>query len=111
MLATLYTDTLTLSAGVVIHKQAIGFVSKGKVPENADGILGLGPTILTEDTLVDAPNMLIPTVIDNLLIQGDIDQRVISYYFPPSLETEVIYGTITFGGIDPPDHTGPITYM
>src|SRR6267154_3175127 len=102
MLGTLYTDTLTLSAGVVIQEQMIGVASEGNVVNfrNADGILGLGPVILTEDTLVDEPDGIIPTVIDNLLIQGDIDQRVISYYFPPSLETEVIYGMITFGGID-----------
>ena len=109
MLGTLYTDTLTLSDGVVIQGQSIG-VGYADILRAADGILGLGPRALTVNTLVDEPNTLIPTVIDNLDTQGVISQRIISYYFTPSLETEVTYGTITFGGIDPVGQTGPITY-
>ena len=74
MLGTLYTDTLTLSDGVVIQGQSIGVGSAGPVLRAANGVLGLGPRILTVDTLLHEPDMLIPTVIDNLLIQGDIDQ-------------------------------------
>jgi len=107
MLGTLYTDTITLSDGVVIHKQSIG-VGSGI---DADGILGLGPVALTAETLVDEPNTLIPTVIDNLLEQGVIDQHIISYFFLPFEEGEINYGAITFGGIDPDYHTGSeITY-
>ena len=111
MLGTLYTDTLTLSSGVVIHRQSIGVASEESVLRGtADGMLGLGPVILTQNTLVDYPEITIPTVIDNLLNQGAISERVISYFFAPILETEVAYGRITFGGIDPADHAGPITY-
>jgi len=112
MLGTLYTDTLTLSDGVVIQGQSIGVGSAGRSSRlrGADGILGLGPRALTVDTLVHEPDTLIPTVIDNLYTQGAISQRIISYYFTPFLETEVTYGTITFGGIDPVGQTGPITY-
>jgi len=107
MLGTLYTDTLTFSDGVVIYEQSIGV---GSCTKDVDGMLGLGPVALTADTLVDEPHTLIPTAIDNLLEQGAISQRVISYFFAPFLDTAVAYGTITFGGIDPDDHTGPITY-
>ena len=112
MLGELYSDTLTfLGPGVVIHEQSICVASETPGHGNrADGILGLGPVALTAETLVDEPTTLIPTVIDNLLSQGDIDQRVISYFFAPTLENEVTYGTITFGGINPPDHTGSIAY-
>ena len=107
MLGTLYTDTLTLSDGVVIHEQSIGV---GSGLNDIDGILGLGPVALTVNTLVDEPDTLIPTVIDTLFEQGAISQRVISYLFVPFEEAEVNYGSITFGGIDSDDHTGPITY-
>ena len=107
MLGTLYTDSLTLSDGVVIDEQSIGVVSGNNY---ADGILGLGPVALTVNTLVDEPTTLIPTIIDNLVEQGAISQRVISYFFAPFLDTAVAYGTITFGGIDPANHAGPITY-
>src|SRR6267154_2496438 len=107
MLGTLYTDTLTLSDGVVIHEQSIGV---GSGLNDIDGILGLGPVALTVNTLVDEPDTLIPTVIDTLFEQGAISQRVISYFFAPSEKAEVNYGLITFGGIDPDDHTCPITY-
>src|SRR6267154_1687491 len=108
MLGTLYTDTLTLSDGVMIHEQSIGV---GSGINHNDGILGLGPVALTANILVDEPDTLIPTVIDNLLEQGDISQHVVNYFFVPSTEEEVSYGLITFGGIDPDDPTGPITYM
>ena len=112
MSGTLYTDTLTLSGGVVIHKQSIDVASEESVVDlrTTDGFLGVGPVILTETTLVDYPEITIPTVIDNLLNQGAISERVISYFFAPILETEVTYGRITFGGIDPADHIDSITY-
>src|SRR6267154_1100195 len=109
MLGNLYTDTLTLSPSVVIHNQMIGVASEGR-PRKFDGILGLGPVILTLMTLDNSPDTTIPTVIDNLLIQGSISQRVISYFFAPTLQKEVTYGAITLGGINPADHTSPITY-
>ena len=107
MLGTLYTDTLTLIDGVMVHEQSIGV---GRGIRGADGILGLGPVALTANTLVNEPDTLIPTIVDNLLEQGAISQRVISYFFVPFEEAEVNYGSITFGGIDPDDHTGPVTY-
>jgi len=112
MLGTLYTDTLTLNSGVLIPQQSIGVPSEGIVLsiKNADGILGLGPVALTMGTLVNHPYRTIRTVIDNLLFQNAISQRVISYSFIPSSATEIPYGTITLGGIDPADHAGPITY-
>src|SRR6267154_2603432 len=115
MLGTLYTDTLTFSDGVVIYEQliAVGSCTRdvgGSCTRDVDGILGLGPIALTAYSLVNEPDTLIPTVIDNLLEQGAISQHVISYFFAPFLDTAVAYGTITSGGIDPDDHTGPITY-
>jgi len=112
MLGNLYTDTLTLGDGVVIHEQMIGVASKGGAPglSRADGILGLGPILLTVDSLVDPDeDLFMPTVIDNLYTQGSISQRIISYFFVPTSETEVTYGRIMLGEITP-DHTGSITY-
>ena len=112
MLGTLYRDTTTLSGGVVIRQQFIGVASEESllIINGADGVLGLGPVALTVGTLVNDLDGTIPTVVDNLLIQNAISQPVISYFFLPSLATEIHYGTITFGGIDPANHAGPITY-
>src|SRR6267154_6757568 len=112
MLGTLYRDTVTLSGGVVIPEQLIGVASEDSLLSihGADGVLGLGPVALTVGALVNNPDGTIPTVIDNLLMENAISQHVISYSFIPSLATEIPYGTITLGGIDPADHTGPITY-
>jgi len=112
MLGTEYTDTVTLGNGLVITKQSFGVGSLINSPPliASDGILGLGPVILTLMTLDNSPDTTIPTVIDNLLIQGSISQRVISYFFAPTLQKEVTYGAITLGGINPADHTSPITY-
>jgi len=113
MSGTLYTDTLTLGDGVVIPEQSIGVDSEGDPPSmhGADGVLGLGPVAVTKGSLVNDPETTIPTVIDNLFTwQGAISQSIISFFFSPSLYTRVTYGTTTFGGIDPGDHTGSITY-
>ena len=112
MLGMEYTDTLTLSNGVVIPEQSIGVADKrgGLGLHGADGIFGLGPVGLTKATLNNDPQASIPTIIDNLLTQGTITQNVVSFFFAPMLQTSITYGTITLGGIDPTDVTSSITY-
>lgn len=44
--------------------------------ETTDGILGIGPTDLTAGTLSNS-NDTIPTVVDQLFDQGEIDDPVI----------------------------------
>lgn len=55
--------------------------------ETNDGILGIGPTGLTRGTLSDT-NDTIPTVIDMLFDQGQIDDPVIGV-----CESDVYLGT------------------
>jgi hypothetical protein len=67
------TDTVTLSSNLVISKQSIGVASKSTGFSGVDGILGIGPSVLTQGTV--SGGSTIPTVTDNLYSQGTISVR------------------------------------
>ncbi|KAG2117960.1 aspartic peptidase domain-containing protein [Suillus discolor] len=107
---TEYTDTITLGTGLTITAQSIGVASTSTGFTAVDGILGIGPLDLTNDTLINEPTKTIPTVTDNLYSQGTISQKVVSISFEPTTEKTVTNGELTFGGTDTTKYTGSIAY-
>jgi len=105
-----YIDQVTIAPNFVIHNQSIGDALEYADFEGVDGIIGVGPTILTEDTLSPDYNALIPTVSDNAYAQGLIPTEVVSVYFAPATEYSQANGAVTFGSIDSSLYVGGITY-
>ncbi|KAF8528492.1 acid protease [Hysterangium stoloniferum] len=105
-----FIDKVTLASGLVINKQSIGVATTSTGFDGVDGILGIGPTDLTLDTLDPDFNSLIPTVVDNLFSQGTITSDLIGVSFEPTNSASVTNGEITFGGTDSSKLTGAITF-
>ena len=97
-IGTEYTDTVSLGTGLTVSGQSIG-VASHSTGVTADGILGIGPLILTEGTLTNEPSTTIPTVTMNLYTQGVISEEVVSIFFQPT-GSDVNDGELTFGGTD-----------
>lgn len=94
----LWTDTITFDNGLTVTKMPIGVVSEAEgMDTEADGILGIGPKILSLGALEDAPTQTLSTITDRLAFQGEIPQRLVSLYFVPSSENMDDGGTLTFG--------------
>ncbi|KFY94364.1 hypothetical protein V500_03310 [Pseudogymnoascus sp. VKM F-4518 (FW-2643)] len=107
-----YMDSLTLM-GVSIN-QSIGAATSSKGFDTVDGILGLGPTSLTNGTLIPNSNEEIPTIIDNLVNQGHVEGSIITinnqsiiFGAPPASADGATYVPITrtapasnFWGVD-----------
>ncbi|KAJ3856525.1 family A1 protease [Lentinula lateritia] len=105
---TEYIDKVTLSPSLVITSQSIGVASLSEGFEGTDGIIGIGPDTLTEDTVSGV--FIVPTVTDNLFTQGTIAERVVAISFEPTTTDEVTNGELFFGGTDSSKFTGAITY-
>ncbi|KAH0838084.1 aspartic proteinase [Lanmaoa asiatica] len=105
-----WTDTVTLGSGLTITGQSIGVASTSTGFTGVDGIVGIGPEILTEGTLTNSPYTEIPTVTQNLYTQGTISQEVVGVFFAPTTTTSSTNGELTFGGTDASKYTGSITY-
>ncbi|EKM61628.1 uncharacterized protein PHACADRAFT_135435 [Phanerochaete carnosa HHB-10118-sp] len=105
---TEFTDQVTLGS-LVIKSQSIGVASKSSGFEGVDGILGIGPVDLTEQTVSNANT--VPTVTDNLLSQGFISTEVVAVSFEPTTQESVTNGELTFGGTDSSKFTGSINYV
>ena len=73
-----------------MHNQPIGVAAyeEGYGYQGIDGILGLGGVLQTNNT-VDGVE-LVPTLMNNLLAQGLIDEEVLGVYFEP-LPREIAY--------------------
>ncbi|KAN0128884.1 Aspartic peptidase domain containing protein [Lactarius tabidus] len=110
-LSTKYLDTVTISSGLVITKQSIGVASNSSGFDGFDGILGIGPVDLTVGTLSPDSNISVPTVTDNLYIQGTIASDLVSVSFEPTTSESDKNGELTFGGTDSAKYTGSITYV
>ncbi|KAF5376361.1 hypothetical protein D9757_008680 [Collybiopsis confluens] len=106
---TEWTDRVTLTSGLVINKQSIGVARSSTGFDGVDGILGIGPDALTEDTVSGVAN--VPTVTDNLLSQGTIAQKLVAISFEPTTSEEVTNGELFFGGTDSSKFTGAITFV
>ena len=75
----------------------------------SSGILGIGPTDLTDGTVVGAG--LIPTVTDNLASQGTIPEKVVGVFFAPTTDESITNGELTFGGIDGSLTTSDVSFV
>ncbi|KZO95554.1 family A1 protease [Calocera viscosa TUFC12733] len=104
-----YIDEVNLGSGLVISKQSIGVASSSQGFEGVDGIIGIGPVDLTEDTV--SRTNTVPTVTDNLYSQGTISEEVIGIYFAPTTTNGDVNGELTFGGVDTSKTTGSINYV
>ncbi len=102
------TDTVSLASGLVLQKQSIGVASSSQGFQGIDGILGVGPVDLTENTVSGVPQ--VSTVSDNLRSQGKISTEVLAISFNPSSSQTSTNGELTFGGTDSSKYAGSITY-
>ncbi|KAG2073212.1 acid protease [Suillus decipiens] len=107
---TEYLDIVTLSTELGITPQSIGVASSsGGV--DVDGILGIGPTDLTLNTLKNYPAQAIPTVTDNLYQQVSIPAAVVGVFFQPEGSPGAdMDGELAFGGANPSRCKGEIVY-
>ena len=104
-----WIDTVTLSPDLVILGQSIGVASSATgFNTGIDGILGVGPTGLTQGTVSNTDT--VPTVSDNLFSQGTIPEEVLGVYFIPAAETSE-NGELTFGGYDESAILGLVNYV
>ncbi|KAG2071086.1 acid protease [Suillus decipiens] len=108
---TEYLDIVTLSPELAITPQSIG-VATASDGIDVDGILGIGPTDLTLNTLQNHPTQTIPTVTDNLYEQVSIPAAVLGIFFQPEggPSGSGNSGELTFGGADPTRCNGGIVY-
>jgi len=107
---TEYTDKVSF-AGLTVTSQSIGSASSASGFSGVDGIIGFGPTDLTEDTVSNANT--VPTFLDNLYSQGSISTEVLGVFFAPESgsDTDDTNGELTLGGTDSSKYTGSITYF
>ncbi|KAG1797754.1 acid protease [Suillus plorans] len=103
-----YTDTVTLNSDLVIDKQSIGVASKSSGMGSLDGLLGLGPVDLTDNTVSNTDKAA--TVTDNLYKQGTISSEVLGVFFTPA-SSDNSSGELTFGGYDTSKITGDVSYV
>ncbi|KAJ8591317.1 acid protease [Rhizopogon salebrosus TDB-379] len=106
-----YLDTVTLNSGLIITQQSIGVAEYGtnaNLPVSLDGILGLGPVDLTENTVSNTYQ--VPTVMNNLYAQGTISSEVLGAFFSPA-SIDDGSGELTFGGYDSSKITGDVNYV
>ena len=71
----------------------------------------LGPDDLTVGTLSPDSTASVPTVTDNLFLQGTIPADLLSVSFEPTTTTSIKNGELTFGGTDSTQFTGSITWV
>ncbi|KAL5501258.1 hypothetical protein ACEPAH_9645 [Sanghuangporus vaninii] len=107
-IGTEFLDTVTLAEDLVITNQGIGAAAISEGFDGVDGILGIGPTDLTEGT-VDGISS-IPTVTDNLFSQGTISEKVVGVFFAPTTELSVTNGELSFGTIDDTKTTSDVVF-
>ncbi|KAI0326565.1 acid protease [Cubamyces sp. BRFM 1775] len=108
-----FADTVMLGVepGLSIRGQFIGAASFSTGFDGVDGVLGLGPTDLTVETLSPDSNSLIPTVTDNLFAQAVIPSEIVSISFEPTNSAgHVINGELTFGGTDTSKFVGQMIF-
>ncbi|KAI9450012.1 aspartic peptidase A1 [Lactarius psammicola] len=108
-------ETVTLSPTLVVYNQSIGIAAEPTSGgfRGFDGVLGLGPVDLTIGTLSPDSSIAIPTITDNLFLQGTIPADLLSVSFEPTTPgaTPAKNGELTFGGTDSTQYTGPMTIV
>ncbi|KAF8432236.1 acid protease [Boletus edulis BED1] len=105
-----YLDQVTLAPNLVIVNQSIGDALSSAGFNFTDGILGLGPPDLTLGTL-SPDNVTIPTVMNNLVSQGLVENQVLGIYFAPPKNNNDTNGALTYGGTDSSLYEGNLTWV
>ncbi|KIJ65377.1 hypothetical protein HYDPIDRAFT_110424 [Hydnomerulius pinastri MD-312] len=105
-----YYDQVTLAPNLVITNQSIGDALSYADFEGVDGIVGVGPVDLTQGTLSPDTNAMIPTVMNNLISQGLLEEQILGVYFAPATSYSDTNGALTYGGIDTSLYEGELTY-
>ncbi|KAG2365451.1 aspartic peptidase domain-containing protein [Suillus spraguei] len=108
-LGTIFQDTLTLTNGLTVDWMQIGVASTSR-GFNCDGVLGIGPTVSSLGTLINAPGGTISSVTDYLFQQGAILRPIVGIFFQPIVKDTVTYGELYFGGAVPDMDIGTIHY-
>ncbi|KAG2352993.1 aspartic peptidase domain-containing protein [Suillus spraguei] len=106
-IGTLWTDTLTLPGpnALTIMRMPIGIASESPgMP--SDGVLGIGPSVLTRGSLTDLPERTIPTVTDLMYSRHTIAHPLASLSFQTASRDTNSDGVLTFGATSPALHTG-----
>ncbi|KAI1786220.1 acid protease [Ganoderma leucocontextum] len=103
-----YIDTVTIG-DLVVKNQGIGVAEIAFGFNGLDGIIGLGPVDLTEDSTSNGGE--VPTVVDNAFAQGLIDAAVVGVSFEPTTQESVTNGELTFGGVDYSKFKDAIKYV
>lgn len=106
---TEYTDALSLGGGLTINQQSIGDANwtKGFDLFQIDGVCGVGPTILTVGKLLPSKDSPIPTIMDNLSMNGKIPAPSLGVYLTPFQAPTG--GQLSWGQIDNSKCTSPPT--
>ncbi|KZO93798.1 aspartic proteinase from Irpex Lacteus [Calocera viscosa TUFC12733] len=105
-----YLDQVTLGAGLVLKNQSIGAATSFAQFPGVDGILGVGPTLLTQGTLYPGADLEIPTVVDTAYTQRLVPDRVLGVALAPTTSNNSVNGALTFGGVEQRYAAG-ITYV
>ncbi|KAH8080682.1 acid protease [Cristinia sonorae] len=105
-----FIDQLTIG-DVVIENQSLGAAILNQGFTDVDGIIGIGPTVLTTGTLFPATDDLVPTVTDNAFAQGLIDADLVSVSFAPTQDLSSTNGELIFGDVDPAKFVGDIHFV
>lgn len=105
---TEFEDTVTLASGLVLKNQFIGVASSAEGFNGLDGILGLGPEDLTEQTVSGISEQ--PTVVQTAFNQGLIPAEVLGVFFAPAVTEGTNNGELTYGGVDFSKIIGSIAY-
>ncbi|EJF65511.1 family A1 protease [Dichomitus squalens] len=104
-----YTDTVAVGK-LTIANQSIGGAYLAYGFSGVDGILGLGPTDLTNGTTSGGGT--VPTVLDNAVTLGVVKEKTLGISFEPSTgDGTASNGELTFGGTDSTKFTGKLDYV
>ncbi|KAK2465527.1 hypothetical protein APHAL10511_002419 [Amanita phalloides] len=107
---TEWIDQVTLTSALVIPSQSIGVASRSTGFAPYDGILGIGPDDLTIGTLSPDSSKTIPTVTDNLFVDGTIPTDLVAVSFEPTSTSPNTNGELSWGAVDTAKFTGSIGY-
>jgi len=105
-----WNDTLTLSPDLAIENFGVGVALIAIGFDGLDGIIGLGPQVLTYQTLFPAGGY-VPTVTDTLFDIGEITSYRVSICMEPTATNGTTNGEITFGGEDSSKYTGDLNFV
>ncbi|EMD38755.1 hypothetical protein CERSUDRAFT_47733 [Gelatoporia subvermispora B] len=106
-----FLDDVVLAPGAIIHNMSLAVATFAEGFDGADGILGLGPTALTEDTFDNNGTETIPTITDTAFAQHIIGSKIVGISFQPSQTFFDKTGELDFGAADPAKFIDPLSYV